>query len=244
MRVRMPRLLGVVGGTAALALALAGCGGSSGPTADGPWATELRAAYAAAPTDFVREVLADGEVTSAEVQEALHRANECLAQAGEDGGWFADPNEPTTFGTGWTPEDADPAAFFDCQCLWLGGCDDSAGMDLPNLFLGLRDNPLNVPRSDLIASCLHRHDLVADGFTGNDLVELGLVFELPNPDTISHEEHVRLIERLNPCHTVVDHGDHLELVEIPDCELPPRELPGGIPFDEGQALDCTLDPTI
>ncbi|MCL2595455.1 MAG: hypothetical protein FWD83_08055 [Promicromonosporaceae bacterium] len=85
-----------------------------------------------------------------------------------------------------------------------------------------------------------------EGFRGNDLVYAGLWYTDEFMDrllTMSPEESLAFELDRQPACAQISLVDGEVGIYIPaGCEIPPRMLPGGIPFDEGQALACQMNP--
>jgi len=138
--------------------------------AENPWAAEIAAAYAAATSDFVRAILADGTLERHEHREAKYRYTACLAAGGFPVYWqeWADG-----YGTGLNDRDFDFMArdawvvMRECEDKWIG--------EIDMLWYLQETNPHNLDdaaRYDALAECLVRHGFAPQGFTGREYLEI------------------------------------------------------------------------
>ncbi|MCL2595509.1 MAG: hypothetical protein FWD83_08330 [Promicromonosporaceae bacterium] len=139
---------------------------------ENPWAAEIAAAYAAATSDFIREILADGTLERHEHREAKYRYTTCLAEGGIPVFWqeWADG-----YGTGISDDDIDfdfmaPGPWEvmrECENKWIG--------EIDMLWYLQETNPHNLDdatRYDALAECLVRHGFAPQGFTGREYLEI------------------------------------------------------------------------
>lgn len=156
-----------LGCAALLVLVLAGCG-TGGPD-EHPYAAELESARQAATSDFERDVLADGQVTAAELREAQDLLTACLTDAGyvvevlPDGGY-------TQESTDARPADPDAAAAFDeAMQADHDACAEGSTVLVEPLYRAITANPDNEDLNAAIASCLVRHGVREEGYGVEDL---------------------------------------------------------------------------
>lgn len=167
----MPRLLGVRGAVCvavAAVLVLSGCSPaaetskSSEATLEsaGPWAEEFRAALDDGVSDFEFEILADGDVTTAELEAAHERVGRCLADSGlridydPDGGFGLESID------GRYPDD-----FFERSDPILRRCEQTADEYVTQLFEETRRNPRRLDDAKITVPCLRKAGLVGRDYT-------------------------------------------------------------------------------
>jgi len=144
-----------------IAACLSSCSG--GPTREpiaDPYQAAFDEALAEAGSDFVADVLRDGEISAEEYRESMSRFAACLGDAGfeavvvnQDNGLIA-VNVPAQPPLPRSVEDT-------CARQWQGG--------IPGLYEGVTTNPDNMPWYDLLAACLVHQGVVPQGFTGDDM---------------------------------------------------------------------------
>jgi len=245
---------------------LAACGNGGADNAAGEargWADEIARLYQEATTDFTRQILSDGVITSAEAQEARMRVNECLAQhdslvgeMNEEGAteWMVNPDIRFPDDASWmAASDAAFEAALECLARWDAG--------VVGQYLMMRSNPNNDPWDELTVACLIRHELVPPGFTTADwLAANSDGCEIPDTaeEALTSPCFLNVWE-LEPgynwfesdlCPGWCSSRDNI-LVELnPDHPREPRELPGGIRLDwyevmtpqERQVRSCQENP--
>lgn len=210
------------------ALAVVGCASqvddAEPASISGPWAQEFRRVHDEATTDFVRAVVEDGELTLAEMREAVARTLECWGDLGYapgdrqineiDGTFqpfirhFNDAGEPI--------ELHDPNAV---------ACELDYFNELRILWDLIRVNPDAEDFDELAAECLVRNDLAEPGFTGRHFREAAMACA------------VVITDPENP--TSPEDGQAPHDANDPTCR---PQLPGGTYLDEGTAWDCRMDP--
>lgn len=161
---------------AAAAFALAGCSGLDDAAGqrvgaapvygslelEGPWAAEFENAYATAESDFVREVLQDGQVTDLEYAEVLARFEACMTEVGIT----LEPAGRGTYGYSFSRAfGAERAYQRELECF-----EQHDGMAVP-LYWWVRANPENLDLFEIRAKCLVDAGVVAAGFTADELRE-------------------------------------------------------------------------
>ncbi|MCL1900424.1 MAG: hypothetical protein FWG11_07960 [Promicromonosporaceae bacterium] len=215
----------------AVALLAGACAPATGEPYSSPWAAEFAEVYARAESDLVRAIVADGELTLAEMREAIAATNACFRDVevefgvvgtvettlAEDGlGGF-------TLRTGhvepWHDVDQElRSAIADCEFRYWN--------DLWILWDLIRLNPDAEDFDGLVLDCLVRNSVVPQGFT-----------------------YHQFREAVDQCAFVYDHDpehplspEELRLLwEQHDRDCRPQ-LPDGTYLDEGAAWDCQMDP--
>ncbi|MCL2594833.1 MAG: hypothetical protein FWD83_04880 [Promicromonosporaceae bacterium] len=195
------------------------------------WAEILRSAYEAAPNDFLRAILADGQITVAEMREANYRLAECLTEAG----FPAWPEEDYTgrlmVRSPYVPgAEADPwwltPERMECTTRWWGPDEYSLGF-LWNMML---TDPGKVGESARVSACLVRHGQAPEDFTAalwDEITGIALLNEYwaAVPEEVSDAEMLDLV-RNQPLPTF------------------PPYLPGWgiVGEDEAILTGCQIDP--
>lgn len=171
----------------AVSLLVAACGGpdAAGDVAglsaveadfgDGPWAEEFERAFNATDSQFVRSVLADGEITEREWTEAMTGVAECMTLEGfamepnfdTPGGTFTLIDMPATIPPGWD-EEMSIVKFNVCWPHWFGSTD----VNIQSLWLGSQINPLNLDPEELLVVCLIDEGLAPQGFSAAEFLAL------------------------------------------------------------------------
>ena len=156
--------------TTALCLALGACagpgtaGGGTGatpggeePTFSGPYAADYQKAYGEAPSDLVRNILRDGEVSEAEVQEMVDAFNVCLEPFGLQAAADANGSSLTQFRGSMS--DAD-------QLATQRECDTKTGFtSVISIYQQTSTNPDKLDGVALdrkVYQCLKKHDLLPE----------------------------------------------------------------------------------
>jgi hypothetical protein len=112
---------------------------------------------------FVRNVLADGQITAAEYGEAVQGLADCYSAGGLHP-VLQDAGLPGVKYVATTDDQAPPAVIRQCGEDWDGGILD--------LYSNIVQNPEKQPLSDLRAACLVHLGVVPEGLTGTELDEL------------------------------------------------------------------------
>ncbi|QSB24207.1 hypothetical protein [Curtobacterium sp. 24E2] len=126
----------------------------------GPWAEEFRAALDDGVSDFEFKVLADGEVTTAELEAAHERVGRCLA----DSGLRIDYDPDGGFGL----ESLDgryPDGFFERSDPILRKCEETADEYVTYLYEETRRNPDRLDDAKITVPCLRKAGLVGPDYT-------------------------------------------------------------------------------
>lgn len=162
-------------------LALAGCGSPSDPSAgavtqsaagishesgppsfDGPYAAEFADFYSRATSDFVREVLWDGQITDAEFAEMTDRFSSCLADQGIT---FLGFNPDGGLRTSVAQNGGDTHAI-------VSDCSRSSGEDfIGALHSMLVTNPDDRDWSTIVAECLVKKGVVPSDYSAADFAQ-------------------------------------------------------------------------
>ena len=227
-----------------------------------PFASLFEQECADAPNDFLRQIVCDGEITMAEVTEMDNRTLECLISEGfteEEVDVRANPYASQELGEGdfgqrlWgIVHDTSQANALEIQQRQarFEGCLDRTSRVW--MLAMQRQNPENIPWEQPILECLVRHGIVDEAMTIREL-ESVIMGHCEWPTTLAQAE------RQPEC--------WINAVELPGGALPPdpynpewfiegdlwfqhnpasmnpvRILPGGANLDEGQALECLINP--
>ncbi|TDN41633.1 hypothetical protein EDF64_11730 [Curtobacterium flaccumfaciens] len=133
---------------------------SGGLESAGPWTDEFRAALDHGVSAFEAEILADGAVTSAEVEAAHDRVDRCLADSGlsidydPDGGF-----ELVSL------DERYPDGFFERSDPILRACEKESDEYVTYLFAETRRNPERRDDAEITVPCLIAAGLVDNGYT-------------------------------------------------------------------------------
>jgi len=217
----------VLAASALVVLLAVGCSAGDVEAEPKPWAVEFARVYAEAPNDFVRQIVADGELTIEEMREAAARTQECWDAIGAER-WFRESADGSIgpVWRGWDgvgPNESENWAAEDCTLEYFN--------DLWILWDLIRRNPDAEDFDQLIVDCLISHDLAEPTLTVPLFEEARIqcYFEVTEEMSATMtDEEIMAAER--------EHGLHM--MEI-GCR---PQLPGGTYLDEGQAWDCIMDP--
>lgn len=164
--------------SSALAVALVGCGSTTHvdgqpaessstftgevPDFAGPYAADFAHAYASTTSDFVREVLKDGQITDAEYAEMTADFTSCLADQGITfKGFDADGG----FGTSNAPNGGDTHEI-------VNQCSSSAGEDfIGALYSFTKTNPDNLDSATIVKDCLIRKGVVPPDYSAEEFAQ-------------------------------------------------------------------------
>ncbi|ALJ18685.1 hypothetical protein [Microbacterium sp. No. 7] len=135
---------------------------AQGPEFSGPWAAEFSQAYTDAPSDFIRSILAQGEITDANLAETQQLNKACLESAG-----FSDVEHFMRGGLSVTPPKGRSDA--DIHDLVRQCSDDSGLTQIETLYTALLINPDNADMDELAVQCLITEQVVEPSFTVADL---------------------------------------------------------------------------
>lgn len=161
----------VVPGAVVVSLLLTGC--SAGKTPDairstddasleraGPWAEDFRDALAHGISDYEAEILADGQVTTAEVEDAHDRISRCLADSGYTITYSADGGFEIGSLRGGAPSND-----MTRTNAVLEACEQRYDEYVTMLFQETRRNPEKQDEAKITVACLRRAGLVGKGYT-------------------------------------------------------------------------------
>lgn len=155
-RAREGRSLGARGAavTAFALIVLTACSTDSSQEFDGPYGARFTEALSRATSDFEREVLADGNVTRAEYEEAVHRFTGCMEDSGnhvtliDQGGYYV-----YEYRQGAGAEEA------------FERCAEGTTRLIESLYHSLVANPENQDWDEVTLACLKREELAPQGMT-------------------------------------------------------------------------------
>ncbi|MDR1294684.1 MAG: hypothetical protein LBK59_06970 [Bifidobacteriaceae bacterium] len=204
------------------AVVLAGCG-QSVQQETGP-AVETVGGIQEAGSDFVRGVLADGEVTVAEFTEAKEKTLACLADAGIDASYQPLDSSGQEFLT--TSADVEftqsqISADKECHTTWMGG--------ILELYNSRLVNPDDEDMEVLTVACLVRTGLAPEGFTVSDLRELEERQSVEYGPDGSYED--ALLEAQSRPGVTTDAAGQVWAL-----------LPSGVAMDDPTAQGCVSNP--
>jgi hypothetical protein len=153
------------------ALSLSSCSAQSSPKEEptffGPWAVEIQRAYQKASDPTIREILRDGEVSAAEMEEIRQKQISCLAQLGVEV-YELNPDGSGSVRAPQAPGESVDVIQQRASDLQMQ-CDRETGWsDISYLYHEMMRNPDNRDTASLMAECLTRMGLVPDGYTGQD----------------------------------------------------------------------------
>lgn len=163
------RIAGLLG-TVTVCLALAACGPGGGtnaqqtgidgitPTFSGPYADDFSTEYEQAPTDLARDILSDGIITEAEIQELYADLNRCLQPYGLQSDYSPDGGETITKFRGSLSDEEESEVWKNCQSR-------TGAMRIAGLYSRTRNNSSNQDDGALdrdIYRCFVKHDLLPE----------------------------------------------------------------------------------
>jgi hypothetical protein len=148
---------------ASLGICLSGCSASSKSSPDfNPYKAEFAQIMEQTRSDYVRKVLANGEISAAEFRETLDSEIKCMKDGGVDA--IIDQSNSGVGFIAYPSSQESLPAVLECENQWDGG--------IVQLYRSIVENPNNVPFVDLQAACLVKMGLAPKGFQGKDLQEL------------------------------------------------------------------------
>ncbi|MDC4232744.1 hypothetical protein M3T53_03305 [Actinomyces sp. B33] len=203
----------VLGASALLSLGLSGCvENAAGTGLRGPgYGPEFEELRSSSPSDFLREVLADDEISEAEVIEARSRFVQCVGESGRlaatdltDGGFEY---------TGPAIDAGDHQAIIDA-------CNEKTSADTITMYaLRMHDNPENVDPNALIALCLVKKKVVDHSYGGEQYAaDMEHYFALPESQRPGVLEFPSFVDEEN------GPAAHSECIEMSATEI--LQLPG------------------
>ena len=214
----------------ALLLLAGACSADAEDVADRPWAAEFRRVYESAESQFVRDAVADGELTLAEKREAATRTNECFVSVDAS----FEIREGSTFYWIYTGEPS--ATVEESAAAWEAAttpesqdCIFRYWNDLAILWELTVTNPLKEDLDALVVECLVRNQLADERLTIQQFQESAAMchfhFDVDPDVDLSVEEMMQIMQDWE--------------AENEGCR---PVLPNGVYLDEGIARDCQLDP--
>jgi hypothetical protein len=165
------RVAAVVVGAAVVSLVLAGCDQGGEPRrsrasavasldAAGPWSDEFREALEHGVSPYEAKILADGQVTAAEVEDAHGRVSRCLASSGYGIEYDPDGGFDVLALDGKYPDD-----FFKRSDPVLRACEERYDEYVTMLFAETRRNPEKQDEAKITVACLRRAGLVGKDYS-------------------------------------------------------------------------------
>jgi len=165
------RVAAVVAGAVVVSLLLAGCSADRTTTATertndaslelaGPWADDFRDALAHGVSDYEAGILADGQVTTAEVEDAHDRIRRCLADSGYTINYSADGGFEIGSLRGGAPSND-----MTRTNAVLEACEKRYDESVTMLFQETRRNPDKLDEAKIAVACLRRVGIVGKGYT-------------------------------------------------------------------------------
>lgn len=142
-------------------LALVAC--AANPSAE-PYDDEIARAADTAQSDYVRQILSDGQITAAEVRDSQKQNLACLNNAGISAQYVDNGAGYSNLETVGEMGAAELDTMAECSARWVG--------QIESISVDQITNPQNKDYDALIAACLVRKSLVPEGFTGADFREL------------------------------------------------------------------------
>jgi hypothetical protein len=126
----------------------------------GPWADDFARALAAHPSPYEREILADGRVTSAELEDAHSHVERCLRDSGLTIEYFPDGGFQTGAVDGKYPDD-----FFERSDPVLRACEKRYDEYVTMLFQETRRNPEKRDEAEITVACLRKAGVVGKDYS-------------------------------------------------------------------------------
>jgi hypothetical protein len=160
----------VVTGLAAAWLTACGSGGEAQDPFAGPWGDEFRRLYDEAEDNpFIREIVADGEITSLENAEIEARVEECLALGDVPDRFQTDPGRRSR-SIGIQTRYPTPQEERLRRIMVLDECLDRYDRGITNLYWVIQDNPDNIENDQRVLDCLIRNELAPPGWTVDEML--------------------------------------------------------------------------
>jgi hypothetical protein len=132
------------------------------PAFEGPYAAQFADYYGRAPSDFVRNVLKDGQITDAEYAEMTSDFTSCLADQGITFDGF---NADGSFSTSLAPNEADTHDI-------VTQCSSSSGADsIGALYSFIKTNPDNLDWATITKDCLIRKGVVPPDYSAEEFAQ-------------------------------------------------------------------------
>ena len=112
----------------------------------GPWAEEFESAYDSADSEYVRRILADGQITDAEIAEVENAVISCMEEKG-----YTDVAIKSDGGATYAMDENGDVDKGDSG---MRACEESAGFFALSLYYDIRVNPNNEEWDPLVVQCL------------------------------------------------------------------------------------------
>jgi outer membrane murein-binding lipoprotein Lpp len=165
------RAAAVVAGAVVVSLLLAGCSADRTTKVDkstddaslrlaGPWAEDFRDALAHGVSDYEAGILADGQVTTAEVEDAHDRISRCLADSGYTIAYGADGGFEIGSLRGGAPSND-----MKRTNSVLEACEEKYDEYVTMLFQETRRNPEKQDEAKITVACLRKAGIVGKDYT-------------------------------------------------------------------------------
>ncbi|MBT1163549.1 hypothetical protein [Bifidobacterium felsineum] len=177
LRIQMCRVMFMIAAAVLACVMLAACGSPSNigndsattsangePIFSGPYAAEFKQEYEKAPTDLVRNILKDGKITQAEVQEVYDVYNKCLEPYGLQATWSVEQGESMGQFRGSMSDDEQRKIMDQCHAKTGAG-------NISSLYVTMQSNPDHVDQVDLerkVYQCYVKHDLLPSPISENE----------------------------------------------------------------------------
>lgn len=139
---------------------VAGAAAESSLAPAGPWADEFREALGAGVSSYEEKILADGQITTAEVEDVHGRVSGCLADSGLGIKYDPDGGFDLLSLDGKYPDD-----FFDRSDPVLRACEKKYDEYVTMLFEESRRNPEKQDEAKITVACLRRVGVVGNDYT-------------------------------------------------------------------------------
>jgi len=194
--------------------ALTACNNTN-TTQENPYAAEIARAYENANSEYVRDILRDGQITSVEMRDAEGKMTACLADAGIEASY-----EDNGYGyRDLVIVDSDSEDLIienECHKKWIG--------EIGAIYTSQIANPQNGDFEALISACLVREGLVDETFTGSDYREFirqnGKFFSFSGDD--------------------LEEGTIEQITGEPTEEI---FLPSGVSMRDPRVVTCEINPS-
>lgn len=177
MRIRLRQAMLMIAAMVLACVALAACGSPSNangdaattgahgePSFSGPYAAEFKQEYENAPTDLVKNILKDGKITQAEVQEVYDAYNKCLEPYGLQATWSVEQGESMGQFRGSMSDDEQLKIMDQCHA-------ETGAGNISSLYVTMHDNPDHIDQVALerkVYQCYVKHDLLPSPISENE----------------------------------------------------------------------------
>ncbi|MDR1033635.1 MAG: hypothetical protein LBL41_02555 [Bifidobacteriaceae bacterium] len=201
-------------------------------TSANPYEAEFAEAREKATSDVQLEILKDGKITDAEIEEVVASYKACLNERGIS--FRMDSRYNPSFSG-----EHDTTAEVECT-------ESTVGYLLTELYFKIKYNPTKVEENALYAACLVRRGLVPDDFTADDFKYYDDKTRIKSNGNIEFDDDGNMTGG-----TVTHDGKTYEMVQDetgnfvnpPDIPMPTETfLPGGVSMFDDRVSDCYTDP--